>query len=512
MKRSGLRSRITLLGLAMSLAISARASGPNGTDDGWAIDDNGRPLLTAAKALRLSQGGTGWIRIGMRRIPGQTGWDDQHLGYYDVAINNAIAAGLQPYILIGEGTVPGGQTAWDQNNYETTGGDGQNDFIDRYVNDGVIPIVSHFHDRVKVFEIWNEPNAWTRNPAPGVYEGGTWIYPSNYGWVLTQTWIAVHDTLGLNDVTLFFGGVFGHSIGGQYSYGRAGAQYIHDVYDLGIHVIGNFASVMQNYGSYPLDGIGQHIYIDQGGVTTTEHIIQYLDWVRQAYVQYEGDDTPKKVFITELGWTTASVSQAVQDQDLRIAFAAIEQRPHVKLTTWFRWQDVANPSLKYGVLDTSGNPKQSYAGYQYYQTYEGRYSDHTTNDDILSYYNSLGQPALGNPYDNGGTAWVHTWGNGSIQEYNGGSNGKLAIMSSGAGTFQINDVHGMWDYYLANHGITTYGYPTNDEYETDSGTQQDFQTGYFTWDPANGAVGHCTIPGCSPGDLRLPKTYLGYLR
>lgn len=48
----------------------SRAAGPHGVDDGWAIDNSGRPLLTPAKAQKLSEGGTGWVRIGMRRIPG----------------------------------------------------------------------------------------------------------------------------------------------------------------------------------------------------------------------------------------------------------------------------------------------------------------------------------------------------------------------------------------------------------------------------------------------------------
>ena len=476
----------TICGLC--LAPHSWASGPNGTDDGWAIDNNGRPLLTPQGAAQIAQGGTGWVRIGMRRIPGQTGWQEEDLQHYDAPVNNAMAAGLQVFILIGEGAIPGGQTAWNENNYEH-GGSGQNQFIDDFVNNAVIPIVQHFHDRVKIYEIWNEPNAWTRNPAPGYYEGGTWIYPSNYSWVLAQSWVAVHAGLGLDDVTLFLGGVFGHSIGG-YSCARAGAQYIHDVYDVGINAVGSFAWVQDAYGSYPLDGVGQHLYIDQGRLTTTEHILQYLDWVRQAYTKYEGADSTKKVFITEIGWTTASVGEDTQDQNLRIAFAAIEQRPHVQMTIWFRWQDVLNPRLLYGVLDAAGNQKQSYAGYQFYQSYEGRFSDHSVQSDILDYYSTFGQPVLGNPYDNGGTAWVHDWGDGVVQDFNGGSNQKLAIMSSFHGTFQVNDIHGLWSSYLTHDGISIYGYPLNDEYTFCAGTRQDFDQGFMTWDPVNGIVDH----------------------
>lgn len=100
-----------------------------------------------------------------------------------------------------------------------------------------MPIVQHFRDRVKIYELWNEPNAWTRNPSPGVYEGGSFIYPSNFSWVLAKSWVAVHITNNINDVTLFSGGVFGHSIRNVYSYSTAGAQYLDDVSKVGINVV-----------------------------------------------------------------------------------------------------------------------------------------------------------------------------------------------------------------------------------------------------------------------------------
>jgi hypothetical protein len=241
-------------------------------------------------------------------------------------------------------------------------------------------------------------------------------------------------------------------------------------------------------GSYPLDGIGQHIYIDQGRVTTSEHLTQYLDWVRQAYTKYEGDDTPKKVFITELGWTTSSVSPDAQAANLETAFQTIEATSWVATIIWFNWQD--GGVLRYGVADSSGNPKPSYYPYRYYQTYEGRFDDRTNHDGIVNYYNDLGQSVLGNPYDNGASGWVHAAGNGFIQNFAGGSHGTLAIMSSDAGTFEVNDTHGMWGYYSANDDIYVLGYPVSNEYTTDCGTRQDFQAGYLTWDSLNGIREH----------------------
>ena len=489
------RVAILLLILA-ACTMLAHASGPNGIDIGWSVSNDGSILLTQAKCAALAQAGTGWLRVSMRLIPGHDTWDPVLFGLYDTAVNNARDAGLQVILLIDGESWRGGQSAWTANNYENTGGDGDNDYMEGYANQAVVPIVQHFRDRTKIFELWNEPNAWTSNPSPGVYTGGSFVYPSNFAALLVDSWVAVHVTNNINDVTLFFGGVFGHSIGGVYSYGRSGAQYIEDTYKIGINVTGSFTSTLQNYGSYPLDGIGQHIYIDQGGLTTAAHIQQYLDWVRQAYTQFEGQDTPKKVFITELGWTTKSVSQATQAADLETSFQTIiSGAPWVQSTVWFNWQDqnmscTGSGVLCYGVVDSAGNPKASYTPYQFYQSYEGRFVDFTTDDAILSYYNDAGKPVLGNPYDNGNGAFVYAWGRGYAQDYDGGSDTTLIVMSSDFGTFEVNDQHGIRGFYLSNGAVDTFGFPTNNEYAYGEGTRQDFENGYITWDMWNGVVGH----------------------
>lgn len=66
-----------------------------------------------------------------------------------------------------------------------------------------------------------------------------------------------------------------------------------------------------------------------------------------------------------------------------------------------------------------------------------------------------------------------------VQNFNGGSNQKLAIMSSASGTFQVNDVRGLWTFYFANDGMTTHGYPVNDEYSFADGSRQDFERDFI---------------------------------
>jgi hypothetical protein len=484
-----------MAGFGVALAVlfystlSTRAGGPYGADNGWAVDhDSGALLLSATVAQQMSAGETGWIRIEMFLVSGHTNWDSTVLGYYDKAVNNARAAGLQVLLLIDGGSWPGGQTAWTNNNGENIpGGNGDNPYVGGFATNAVWPIVQHFHDRVKVYEVWNEPNCWNSNPAPGVYTGCTFMYPSNFGWLLARSWEAVHVTHQVNDVTLFSGGVFGHNISGITSYANAGAQYIDDTYSTGTNTQrgGSFTYSKTNYHAYPLDGIGQHLYLSQGGLVASNTFRQYLDWVRSAYTKYEGVTTPKKTFITEFGWTTTSVSQAVQDTNLVTAFAALNSASYVQMAIWFQWADNPAGAMYYGVTNDATGPKLAFADYQRFERFEGVYSNGTTNTAIAAYFRGLGQAALGDPFDNGSTAWVHSLLNGYAQDCAGGSHLNLTVMSSTNGTFEVNNRHGLWSYFNTNNGAAAFGWPLDNEYNSAGGTRQDFTRGYLVWSGLN---------------------------
>ena len=500
------------------MALKGRAAGPYGVDNGWAIDNNGSPLFTSTVASQMSQGETGWLRIEMRLIPGHTNWDAAMLGYYDTAVNNARTAGIQTLLLIDGGSWPGSQTAWCANNAENNPGtNGDNAYLEGYATNAVAPIVQHFRDRVKYFELWNEPNCWNSNPSPGVFTGCTYMYPSNFGWLLARSWEAVHFTLGIQDVTLFSGGVFGHNIGGVSSYGNAGAQYLDDTYSTGtnVHKGGGFNFTKTNRNAYPLDGIGEHIYLDSGGTVASNTFRQYEEWVHQACAKYEGAGTAKKTFITEFGWQTTNasnpsgVSQAVQDTNLITSFSAIKAAPYVQTSIWFQWKDNPAGGLWYGVLDAANAAKPSYAHYQLFERFEGMYSTGVTNNSITVYYNIRGHSIMGNPFNNGSGAWVYSFLGGDAQDYDGGSHRKLTVMSSTNGTFELNDLHGLWSFYSTNGGSTNFGMALTNEFATGSGTRQDFSRGYLTWDAGNQVVGYAgnlAAPSglaASPSDSRV---------
>ncbi|MDR3458277.1 MAG: hypothetical protein P4N60_12580 [Verrucomicrobiae bacterium] len=486
--------------LLFSLAVLARAAGPHGTDVGWTVDHTtGHINFTSTMANQLSQGEVGWVRVEMALVKGHTNWDATMLGYYDIVVNNAHNAGLQVLMLIDGGSWPGSQSDWCANNSENNPGfNGDNAYVENYATNAVVPLVQHFHDRVKLFELWNEPNCWTVNPSSGVYTGATFVYPSNFGWLLTRSWEAVHQTYHLNDVTLFSGGLFGLSAFGT-SYSSAGGQYLDDTYNTGTNLVkgGSFAHTKSAYNAYPLDGIGQHVYITQGGVVSSNTFRQYEDWVHQALTKYEGTSSPKKTFITEFGWQTTNninsngVSTVVQDTNLVTAFNAIRATPYVQTVIWFSWQDNTAGALWYGVLDAAGNAKLSYPDFQHAERYEGMLANSSsTNAGIQAYYSRLGQSILGSPYDNGRGVWVTNFLNGYAQDYYGGSHVRLTLLSSTNGTFELNDLYGFWGYFTTNNGATNFGPPIDNAFVSGGGIRQDFTLGYLSWDSVNQVVWH----------------------
>jgi len=112
-----------------------------------------------------------------------------------------------------------------------------------------------------------------------------------------------------------------------------------------------------------LDAIGEQLYIDQGGETSSAKISLYLEAIRNAYMAFEEPSSDKKIVITEFGWNTASMSQVIQAENLKIAYATFASTSYVKNAYWFSIQDIpeANPRLYFG-LQTGGSASANYRG------------------------------------------------------------------------------------------------------------------------------------------------------
>jgi hypothetical protein len=466
----------------VALARPALAAGPQGIQAGAPIDDAGNILITDTVASALAGTGAGFVRLNFRLGPYPS---DTTAFYstYDTIVNRLRSKGLQVVGLLSNESWPGSQAQWHQNNRENTSGNGYNAYIDGF---GYMAarVAAHFNGRIKYWEVWNEPNCYSSSPSPGVYVGCSYIYPSNFAALLGHVYTQL-KYYNVFDVQVISGGLFGHNIAGN-NQDSAGATYLSNTYWMGINV-GSWSWIRANAGSYPLDHIGHHLYVDQGGGVSTTTLNQYLSWIRNAYTAYEGAGTPKKIFETEIGWTTDSVSESVQASNVTTAYNVLRGTPYVASAFWFYLQDA--PGLNYGLYRSSGlgsaNRKPAWTNFNSATSYEGRYSNLTVNTGIRDYFNSHGGLATnGSPYDNGGTAWVHSWDYGSVQDFNGGAIGPNAIFNSASGTFQVR--YGFWTTYLQGDNHTRLRFPTSDEFGTGSGTRQNFQGGYMTWDPANG--------------------------
>jgi hypothetical protein len=335
-------------------------------DEGWAVDGSGNVILTPAQVAATDNTGARYVRVNFR-IGSAADWSDSaRLAAYDTVINNYQLAGIQVLGLITQEATHSTQTDWVANNHEVSGGNGDNSFISNtYVQGAVKPLLAHFADRVKLWELWNEPNAY-QSCAGNVCSGGSFIYPSNFAALLDDAYVAVKDPapagLGLSDVTLISGGLFGHSIGGVLTPTNAGADYLKNVFTMGISTVGSWAAFAAAHGGrYPLDAIGQHLYIDQNLITTTTDVATYYGWMRAAVAPFE---TPPPTYLTEGAWSTANVPQDVQAENLDLLFGATRDVGYVPLLTWFELQDVPQNSLYFGLADVNLAPKPSYSHYQ----------------------------------------------------------------------------------------------------------------------------------------------------
>lgn len=332
-------------------------------------------LLTQAKAQLIANSGAQYARVSFTIGAGRTSWTPARLHAYEQVITILEQHGVATLALAGAG-ITGGWTAanWTQNAYETTGGNGENSAIDDYVNQFTM-LVRHFYAapyQIRRWEVWNEPNV----PLAGCTSFNITclqqpaLLPSNFAALLALAFHAVKTAAGISDTQIVSGGIFGHSIGGSYSAAASGAVYLAKTYDAGINKTGMWREVKAQTGSYPLDLVGEHIYVDQGQRTTPAVVHTYLNWFHNAYASYEGSGA-KGTLITEAGWRTGDsnepqVSPDIQALNLDTIFETARRSGYVKELCWFELQDDPGylHNTSWGLLDRNGNPKPAFLRFQ----------------------------------------------------------------------------------------------------------------------------------------------------
>ena len=381
------------------IAMSAGTSLVNqGLQGGWAIDDSGHlnfPHGLQNQLPLIASAGAGWVRINFRLGSCYSNWTAPGcngataLEQYDVLVDDARSRGLRVLGLLSNESWQGKQPEWTANSAEISGGNGDNSYLSTFSQQVAVVLAKHFQGRIDTWEVWNEPNAWTANPDSGIYEGGTFLYPSNFAWLLSHVY---EDTrlVGIPGVWFISGGIFGHDIGGAsrmiegipvllrgdyqasdqgaagplaalpVSTASSGAAYLANTYQQG-QLNAQWNRVRTMWGSYPLDAVGQHLYLDQGGETSSAKIRSYLDDLRNVYVAFEGSATARKIVMTEIGWSTAFVSEAVQAKNLQTAYSTFKATSFLANAYWFAIQDVPEANLYYG-LQTGGSDVDGHKG------------------------------------------------------------------------------------------------------------------------------------------------------
>lgn len=336
-----------------------------GLQSGWAIDDSGNldfPHSVLRSLPLMKEAGAGWVRINFRLGSCYNDWvtlgcnGKTALEQYTSLVNSVSDQGLKVLGLLSNESQQGGQSSWQENNAENTAGNGDNAYIQAYAQTAV-SLAQNLQGKVETWELWNEPNCWSSNPSPGVYTECSYIYPSNFAWMLKRVYEGV-KTAGIT-VTLLSGGLLGHDIGGSFS---PGSDYLTNTYNQGI-AKADWEVFKQTYGTYPLDQIGYHLYIDQGGTTSSFKVQNYLNDIRNAYVAFEGAATGKKIAVTEFGWTTVSLSERTQANNLKTAYMTFKNTSYVLNGYWFKIQDENefDPNSKWG-LQTNGSSADNWTG------------------------------------------------------------------------------------------------------------------------------------------------------
>ena len=334
-----------------------------GINGGLTLNDDGNvdfPDSLRSTLPLIQESGAGWVRINFRLGSHYHDWTTKDsrgmsaIEYYDVLVQEARAHGLKVLGLLSNESWPGTQAAWTANNAEYEGGNGDNAYLQAFSKRAAAVLVEHFQGQVDEWEIWDEPNVFATNDG-GMPHGGTYMFPSNFAQLLRHVY---EDTRAFRNVHIVSGGILA-SDSGLRSRQSAG-QYISETYRLGLSRA-NWEAVRARYGSYPLDDIGVHVYVDQGKATTSTKVKSFVEEIRSAYVAYEGPKTPKRLIITEFGWSTTMVSQQVQAENLQTAYATFKSLPYIRNAFWSLAQDTASPDDEYG-LQTAGTKANSYQG------------------------------------------------------------------------------------------------------------------------------------------------------
>lgn len=308
-----------------------------GVNAGQPIDDAGG---VHDQSARIRETGAGWARVNFRLGSYASVDDPAWQAAFDGLVDAYVAAGVQVYGLIG------GES------FTSSGAMGSEEWLDDYAV-AFVKIVDLFKDRVRVFESFNEPNDWG---------GGTsaQLPADRFARALERLYLAVkHDAGHLGDpawqVTMVSGPLFTHDL-------DDGAAYLDAVYDWG-RTMGAWDYACAQTGSFPLDGIGHHVYVREESTATAAEVQAALtvhaDAIAAVSLSHEsgcGATASKRLWVSEVSWNAEYVGEDVQARNVGVMFDVLDPHPDVAAFFWFTLDDF--PGGPYGLhrLDGTRRP------------------------------------------------------------------------------------------------------------------------------------------------------------
>ncbi len=286
----------------------------------------------------VAESGAKWVRLNFVGSNWAAGSSD--VNTYNNIINAYRNKNIKIIGLIGIQSVSGG---YDRNHPEN--------FTQKFT-DTASDIVARFGDRVKVYELFNEPNDWAGGSSSQVPEK----YFATY---LASIYQRIKIDQGRGDIFLNSGPLFSFDL-------NNGSSYLQNTYNEGKNLSGslNWNTIKSKTGSYPLDGVGYHIYVAQGGGDQSQvetKVKANLDSIKSVLNRV---DSGKKMWITEFGWGTGlgGMNETIQASNLEKAYSVFKNYPAVRMAMWFTLQDF--DGSKWGLVKGDGGKKSAWYAFQ----------------------------------------------------------------------------------------------------------------------------------------------------
>lgn len=322
--------------IAIAIAIATGIGAPRGAAafgvgiDAGTVVWNGE--VQADRLDAVASTGAAWVRVNFRLDTFAAADDPGFLAAYDRIVDGFLARGIEVYGLINDEALASPRPPLDSP-----------ELVSAYTA-AAVTIVDHFKDRVRTWELFNEPNDWAGGDSARL---PAWRFAE----LLQSTYLAIkHDAGHAGDpcwqVTLLSGPLFSFD-------GVASADYLADTYWYGKNTLA-WDWTHAETGHYPLDGVAYHIYVGQGLDSSRDDVaaavranVGAIDDVVRAN---EGASLP--IWISEYGWRADAVGADEQAERLALGLTTLAEHPAVAGALYFQLQDF--PDNEWGVFAAGG--------------------------------------------------------------------------------------------------------------------------------------------------------------